>query len=71
MNKEELAEAFVLDKVDSIKYLVKEAFIKGYEQGVLQASLCVNVDGTEFVDLGLPSGTLWSSCPLWHCNYGY
>lgn len=71
MSKEELAETFVMDKADCIKALIKEAFYKGYEQGVLQTSLCVNMDGIEFVDLGLPSGTLWSSCPLWHCNYGY
>lgn len=55
MNKDELAEIFILDKADSIKSFIKEAFINGYEQGVLQASLCLNVDGTEFVDLGLSS----------------
>jgi len=64
MNKEELAEAFLMDKIDSIKSLIKEAFYKGYKQGVLKATLCINIDGIEFVDLGLPSGTLWSSCPL-------
>ena len=70
MNKEELAEAFVMDKVDGLRSLIKEAYQKGYEQGALQTSLCISMDGIEFVDLGLPSGTLWSSCPLWHCNYG-
>lgn len=35
MNKEELAETFLMDIVDSIKSLIKEAFYKGYVRCIL------------------------------------
>ena len=39
MNKEDLADAYVNEKSDSVKSLIKDAFLKGFEYGVLNSSL--------------------------------
>lgn len=64
MTKDELTEQIINDVISKIQPLVKEAFLKGYELGELQTALTVKVDGVEYVDLGLPSGTLWSKTPF-------
>lgn len=71
MTKEELAEQFAKQKVDELTTVIKEAYLKGYEQGCLDSSGTVSIDHVDYVDLGLPSGTLWSKIPLDHLNYGY
>ncbi len=59
MNKEEFANLFVETNFESIKDLLKEAYISGYEQGKID-SLIYNIDDIQYWDLGLPSGTLWA-----------
>lgn len=64
MTKEELAELFAEQKKEELTTLIKEAYLKGYEQGQLGVSVPIFIDGVEYVDLGMPSGTLWSKEPL-------
>lgn len=64
MTKDELTEQITNDVISKIQPLIKEAFLKGYELGELRSALTVKVDGVEYVDLGLPSGTLWSKTPF-------
>lgn len=71
MTQEELASQYAEQKAEEFAKLVKEAYLKGYEQGRLDAFAPINVDGFEFVDLGLPSGTLWSKTSYTYLNYGY
>lgn len=71
MEKDELAILFANQKSEEIASIIKEAYIKGYEQGCLDSNKSINIDCVEYVDLGLPSGTLWSSIPLDYLNYGY
>ncbi len=69
MTKEELAAQYAASKMEEINALLQEAYLKGYEQGGLKVASTINVDGVKYYDLGLPSGTLWSS-PLCDQN-GY
>ena len=71
MNKEELAAQFAEQKVEELTKAIKEAYLKGYEQGSLDNSGTVSINNVSYVDLGLPSGTLWSEYPLFHLDYGY
>lgn len=71
MTKEELAAQFAEQKNVELSELIKEAYLKGYEQGCLDSTGIFSVDGVKYVDLGLPSGTLWSKTPIEYCNYGY
>lgn len=71
MTKEELAKQFAKQKVAELNNLIKEAYLKGYEHGQLDAGVPININGVEYVDLGLPSGTLWSKTSLYYCDYGY
>lgn len=64
MTKEELAEKYANEKAAEFTQAIKEAYLKGYEQGELQTTSTINMDGVEYVDLGLPSGTLWSKHPI-------
>ena len=59
MDKEEFANLFVENNYESIKDLIKKTYICGYEQGKLD-SLIYIIDDVQYVDLGLPSGTLWA-----------
>lgn len=59
MNKEEFANLFVENNFESIKDLLKKAYLSGYEQGKID-SLTYNIDDVQYLDLGLPSGTLWA-----------
>lgn len=60
MNKEEFANLFVENNFESFKDLLKKAYIRGYEQGELDSVSIYNIDDVQYVDLGLPSGTLWA-----------
>lgn len=64
MTKEELAEQFASEQVAEITEKLKAAYLKGYEQGELKSASTIKIDGVEYVDLGLPSGTLWSKHTL-------
>ena len=71
MTKEELAAQFTEQKAKEFTEIIKEAYLKGYVQGRLDAFAPINIDGVEYVDLGLPSGTLWSKTSYNYLNYGY
>lgn len=71
MTKEELATQYAGQKAEDLATLVQEAYLKGYEQGCLDTSNTVTIDDVAYVDMGLPSGTLWSKTPLEYSNYGY
>jgi len=65
MTKEELAEQFAEQKNAELESLIKEAYLKGYEQALFDTNKSIIIDGISYVDMGLPSGTLWSKHPLW------
>lgn len=60
MTKEEMAQHFAEQKAEELKEMLKDAFLKGYEQGALQTACSISIEGVKYYDLGLPSGTLWS-----------
>lgn len=64
MTKEELAQQYAEEKAKEFSEAIKEAYLKGYEQGELKVTSSIKINGVKYVDLGLPSGTLWSSIPL-------
>ena len=68
MTKEELAQQYAEEKAAEMAELLKAAYLKGYEQGELKVACSISIEGVEYYDLGLPSGTLWSK-PLG--SYGY
>lgn len=66
-----MAVKFAKQKTAEIGKMIKEAYLKGYEHGQLDSGNPINIDGVQYVDLGLPSGTLWSKTYLYYCDYGY
>ena len=64
MGKEDLANQYAETKIGELKAMIEGAYLKGYEQAVLDLNKSINIDGIEYVDMGLPSGTLWSTTPL-------
>ena len=71
MTKEEFAQQYAEEKAAEMAKLLKAAYLKGYEQGELKVACSISIEGVEYYDHGLPSGTLWSkpirftspSCP--------
>lgn len=61
MTKEENAKAYADHITFSVQDAVKEAYIKGYEDGVksVRVDRTQKIGNCEYVDLGLPSGNLW------------
>lgn len=64
MTKEEMAAEYAASKMEEVSNLLQEAFLKGYAQGELKSATYVKIDNVTYLDLGLPSGTLWSNGPL-------
>lgn len=64
MTKEENAAKYAEMQVASITKQIREAYLQGYHQALLDTNKVVSIDGVEYVDLGLPSGTLWSKQPF-------
>ena len=60
MTKEEFAQQYAEEKAAEMAKLLKAAYLKGYEQGELKVACSISIEGVEYYDLGLPSGTLWS-----------
>lgn len=62
MNKieDQMALDYYERHIPAIKTIILEAFIEGYFQG-LKKTQEVLINSVRFYDLGLPSGTLWSS----------
>lgn len=58
-------------KIKDFHALVEEAVISSYMNGyeVNNGKSEVVIDGVEYIDLGLPSGTLWSKVPAGEFNY--
>lgn len=59
MTIEEKAREYALDALKEEIGKVEKAYIDGYNAGKNE-NKPVNIDGVEFYDCGLPSGTLWS-----------
>lgn len=57
--EEQLAEQYLQNNEEEMKNLIKSAYLEGYKMGI-QKSMKIKIDDIEYVDLGLPSGTLWS-----------
>lgn len=59
------------NNIQAFLALVEEAvvssYMKGYEANSGKSE--VVIDGVEYIDLGLPSGTLWSKVPVGEFNY--
>ena len=60
----EKAKEYAEEKaIKGINALVEQAYLDGYNDGLKHhenEKLALIKDGVEYVDLGLPSGTLWS-----------
>lgn len=65
MSKESLAKNYAKEAANNfIEKALETAYLIGFEAGVESVKIppmIVIEDGVEYVDLGLPSGTLWSS----------
>lgn len=65
MSIEEKAKEYTNGKaLEAINAAIEKAYVAGYNDGMRHTEnekLDAIKDGVEFVDLGLPSGTLWSS----------
>lgn len=70
MNIHEKAKAYAEGKaIEAISQAIEQAYEAGYQEGYREGSekqcneapVVLQDDNTEYVDLGLPSGTLWSS----------
>lgn len=70
MNKEKLASEYAQSQIHQISDALEQAYLKGYEKAIIDNKKVFDIDGVEFVDLALPSGTLWSRHPLMK-NGGY
>jgi len=64
MTKEQQATEYAKSQIDQISEALEQAYLKGYEQAILDNTKVFNIDGVEYVDMALPSGTLWSRHPL-------
>lgn len=65
-----LATEYAQNNSDQILLLLAKAYQDGYNQGICDSTHKINIDDVEYLDLGLPSGTLWSF-PPYYCNYGW
>lgn len=63
MDIDNKAQEYATEKVEFIKDAIVEAYKQGYADGAesIKPKAPIVVDGIEYVDLGLPSGRLWSS----------
>ena len=60
MDIQEIANSYAEGKAnEAITKAIAQAYIDGYKNG--KENVKIECNDTEFVDLGLPSGTLWSS----------
>lgn len=68
MNIEEKAKAYAESRaLELLQNAIEKAYTDGYEEGLKDADNSkanLVVDGVEYVDLGLPSGTKWASSYL-------
>lgn len=69
MDVEKLALQFIDTNNDKINALIKDAFIKGFEEGLKNKPNSIHINGSDFIDLGLPSGKFWAK-PI-SATFGY
>lgn len=72
MDIENKAQEYALNVLDECINKVKQAYIDGYNAGKAECSPTpknITEDGVTYIDLGLPSGTMWS--PLKGTNGRY
>lgn len=66
MNIKEKSKLYAEGKaLEAISTAIEQAYEAGYHDGLKHYEnerLEAIKDGVEYVDLGLPSGTMWSSC---------
>lgn len=67
-NPEELALEYALKNSRQMQELLSQAYQAGYKRGVSDSAHVVNIDGVEYYDINLPSGTLWSY-PVQYWDY--
>lgn len=61
MEIKEIAKQYAIAALDNQIYLVAQAFTDGYDKACKELlNLPIEEDGVKYIDLGLPSGTLWS-----------
>lgn len=65
MNSTEKAKKYAEGKaLEAMTFAIEEAYVNGYKDGWADSELSarnVVCDGVEYIDLKLPSGTLWST----------
>lgn len=70
--EEQFAKLYCETNADEILSLISQAYIEGYRSG-FKKSHDIIIEHVRFLDLGLPSGTLWASTPIHEypfcCNY--
>ena len=70
--EEQLAKLYCETHADEIMSLISKAYAEGYRNG-RRKSHDIAIDSVKFLDLGLPSGTLWATQPVYNfpreCNY--
>lgn len=65
MTTEEKAREFAINALKEDLDKLAKAYLEGYNAGKSENKANpINIDGVEFYDMGLPSGTLWSSTIL-------
>lgn len=68
--KEELAKTYSSGKaMEALDKAIEAAYLEGYKQGYADCRKHMfTVDGIEYADFELPSGTLWSKTPVMDPN---
>lgn len=69
MELKDKAREYAINALEEQIAKVAQAYADGYMQAYKEiAALPIEEDGITYVDLGLPSGTLWSNCQLLQNN---
>lgn len=69
-HSEEVAQLYWESHMNEWKSLITKVYSDGFESG-FKRSLEINLNGIKFYDLGLPSGTLWSSPVTVNHDFSY
>lgn len=60
----------ILKRNSLFSEIMEKVYMDGYRQGQIDYAPTVTVDNVKYMDLGLPSETLWSCAPQYFC-YGW
>ncbi len=60
----------IIMKIPFFSKIIQDAYKAGYKHGQIDYVSTIKIDDVEYVDLGLPSGTLWSCAPQYFA-YGW